>query len=337
MTRGSWCSDCAGVKRLTIREMRLLAKNRGGQCLSNHYLNNETKLTWRCAAGHEWKAAPAAVKSGHWCPHCAHAVRLTLQELRSVAVERGGHCLSNEYVNGEKHLRWKCAVGHEWDATPASIRRGSWCPYCVHNHKLKLEEIQQIARERGGKCISTRYRNNRTTLVWECRRGHRWRALPTNVKGGSRKRGTWSLKCYNLRRIFRSRDDIERMRRLASKHGGRCLSDEYVNSKTRLVWGCTKGHCWHAVPVAVASGSWCPVCAHNQRLTLREFRQIASRRDGRCLSREYKNKETKLKWRCAAGHEWFAKPGGIKRGSWCNLCAINQRRSAWKNRRAPGH
>jgi hypothetical protein len=96
VTRGSWCPECAGVKRLTIKEMRVLAKHRGGQCLSKRYVNNETKLTWRCASGHEWRAPPAAVKSGHWCPYCAHAVRLTLQELRAVAARRGGQCLSLE-------------------------------------------------------------------------------------------------------------------------------------------------------------------------------------------------------------------------------------------------
>jgi hypothetical protein len=86
----------------------------------------------------------------------------------------------------------------EWDAIPASIRKGSWCPYCVHNHKLKLEEMQQIARQRGGKCISKKYINNRTALVWECRRRHRWKALLSNVNRGPQKSGTWCLKCYNL-------------------------------------------------------------------------------------------------------------------------------------------
>ena len=35
------------------------------------------------------------------------------------------------------------------------------------------------------------------------------------------------------------------------------------------------------------------------------------------LSDEYTNRETKLRWQCTAGHEWFAKPGEVKRGSWC--------------------
>jgi hypothetical protein len=328
--RGSWCPDCAGVKRLTLREMRVLAKHRAGECLSKQYVNDDTKLVWRCGNGHSWRAEPVRVRRGQWCPYCAHAVRLTLQGLQAEANRRGGQCLSTTYVNVKTHLRWKCTVGHEWDATAASIRRGTWCPHCVQNRKLKLQEMQELAQERGGKCLSRTYSNNHTALIWKCARAHRWKALPTNVKGGSRKRGTWCLKCYDLRRIFHTPADIKKMTDLATALGGRCLSRDYVNSKTHIEWECKEGHRWRAVPHAVARGSWCPVCARNQRLKLEQFQTLARLRGGKCLSDEYKNKETRVKWRCAAGHEWFARPGDIKRGSWCRNCAIEQQRSRWK-------
>ena len=120
------------------------------------------------------------------------------------------------------------------------------------------------------------------------------------------------------------------MRDLARARGGRCLSQEYVNSNTRIEWECEQGHRWRAVPRTVSAGSWCPICARNQRLTLQEFQTLASRRGGKCLSNEYKNKETKLQWQCSLGHKWLAKPSDVKRGSWCRNCAIEQRRSRWR-------
>lgn len=238
--------------------------------------------------------------------------------------------MSSSYVNVETRLRWRCAVGHEWNARPASIRKGTWCPYCAQVQKLKLEEMQQIARGRGGKCISKSYINCYTNLVWECVRGHRWKALPTNVKGRPHGHGTWCLKCDELRRVFRPPGDIEKMQNLARTRGGRCLSTKYVNSKTHIDWECKQGHRWKAQPRIVSSGSWCPICARNQRLTLEEFQTLAHRRGGKCLSNEYKNRETKLRWQCSASHEWLAKPGEVKKGSWCNKCAIDRRRSRWK-------
>jgi hypothetical protein len=146
---------------------------------------------FQCSRNEEWSTDQRGArkqktrKQGQWCPYGARVARLTLQELRAIAAQRGGQCLSLRYVNTSRHLRWKCAGGHQWDAISASVKKGSWCPHCVHNHKLRLQEMQQIARDRGGSCISKRYTNNETALLWECRRGHRWKATPSNVKRGT--------------------------------------------------------------------------------------------------------------------------------------------------------
>jgi hypothetical protein len=55
---------------------------------------------------------------------------------------------------------------------------------------------------------------------------------------------------------------------------------------------------------------------------LAEMQEIANVRGGRCLSREYVNTMSKLRWQCAEGHEWTALPNNIKsHGSWCPVCA----------------
>jgi hypothetical protein len=328
--KGSWCPICANTQPLMLTEMRALAARRGGECVSDQYVSNETKLRWRCAAGHQWEAAPGLVKAGRWCPHCARVARLSLNAMTAIATSRGGRRLSTEYINVETPLLWKCGAGHRWIATPASVRARSWCPYCVRNQKLELKEMHALARKRGGRCLSNRYINNRSPLLWECGRSHRWKAAPCNVRGGARKRGTWCQKCYDLRRRFRPRDTIERMKIIARARGGHCLSAKYLNSKSKLLWQCEKGHQWRAVPVAVTSGTWCPVCAQNRRLTLQELRSLAAGRGGRCLSRRYTNKATTLEWQCAEGHRWRAQPGRVKRGSWCPKCANLKRRSPWK-------
>ena len=55
--------------------MRELAKKKGGKCLSTHYIDSKTHLEWECEHGHRWKAAPRHIKSGSWCPECAHINR----------------------------------------------------------------------------------------------------------------------------------------------------------------------------------------------------------------------------------------------------------------------
>jgi hypothetical protein len=66
------------------------------------------------------------------------------------------------------------------------------------------------------------------------------------------------------------------------------------------------------------------------KLTLEEFRSLAARQGGGCLSDRYTNKEAPLRWQCALGHRWYAQPGRVKRGTWCAKCANPRRRSCWK-------
>ena len=55
----------------------------------------------------------------------------SLQEMQALAKSRGGECLSKEYKNIKTQLKWKCAFGHTWEATPRLHLTGHWCPQCV--------------------------------------------------------------------------------------------------------------------------------------------------------------------------------------------------------------
>jgi hypothetical protein len=332
--KGTWCPDCAGVRPGTLEQMKAIAKSRSGTCLSVHYRNTATKLEWRCSAGHEWSATPLQVKKGHWCPSCARVAPLTLPILQRIAAQKGGRCLSLAYVNSSHPVRWKCAAGHEWLARASSIRAGSWCPACAHNQRLRLEEMREIARERGGICLSTTYKNGSTPLLWVCKFGHHWKAAAANVKSGSRRKGSWCRECYNWRRRFHGKRSIEAMRELAISRGGVCLSAEYFGSKVKMTWECQFGHRWQASPSYVIQGTWCPICARNQRLSLLLFQDLAANKGGTCLCEAYVNERTVLRWRCVEGHEWETAPAKIKRGSWCPTCAHIARRSKWTRQRA---
>jgi hypothetical protein len=57
--------------REALREVQLIARNRGGKCLSDNYVSARTKLPWECAQEHRWEATPDNIKRGRWCPKCA--------------------------------------------------------------------------------------------------------------------------------------------------------------------------------------------------------------------------------------------------------------------------
>ncbi|MBF6986497.1 hypothetical protein [Cupriavidus sp. IK-TO18] len=115
---------------------------------------------------------------------------LGIEECRRSARERGGECLSTTYEGSKKPLLWRCAAGHEWEAIPNSVRNGHWCERCANEEKSRantnrsIEEMDELARARGGRCLSTVYRNVNSILEWECGLKHVWPTAAANVIAG---------------------------------------------------------------------------------------------------------------------------------------------------------
>ena len=177
--------------------------------------------------------------------------------LTDIANSRVGQCLSKTYKGNHTRLQWKCNVcGISWLATPASIKSGSWCPKCsskkgTEKRKHPIEMMKHIAEKRGGKCLSAEYINANSKLKWKCGNGHELFATPHSVKNDK----TWCPDCGGTKKL-----NIEEMHKLASSNRGKCLSNTYINNKTKLLWQCAEGHQWEAIPANIKRGRWCPYC-----------------------------------------------------------------------------
>jgi len=467
---GNWCPICskkkAAAKRMgSILEVRTVAKERDGKCLSDKYLGNNVKLKWECKHGHIWEATPGNIKSGKWCPVCAGNQKNTIDKIDRLARLKGGRCLSTIYVNRRHKLQWQCKERHTWETPAGSIISGRWCPECAIKKRSdalrgSIKEMQAIAEERGGKCLSGKYINSNSRLLWECAHGHSWKATPGSVKSGTwcpecsaglgericrefmeqlfddkfpKVRPKWLKSpegtqleldgyCSKLKLAFEHQgaqhfeiidrfhtketafdrgqylDDCKRrlcekkgsrlleilevprytpigelkeyikqeclslgvmipdnfetkavelknaycksgqnkyteLQKIAMQRGGKLLSEAYFNERVKLRWECELGHIWEAAPYVIRRGSWCKKCASaivadRQRGSIEEYKAIAKARGGKCLSTEYVNVMTKLKWECSKGHVWKAVPNNIRNGQWCPICGVERRADA---------
>jgi len=129
--------------------------------------------------------------------------RLSLERMQEAARTLGGECLSTEYRNLFTPMRWRCALGHEWQAQGQNVRRGRWCLRCSGKMRGTIEEMRAIAESRGGRCLATTCKNMSTKLRWQCQHGHRWNARPHLVK-----LGRWCPKCANRRRSEKMRGNM---------------------------------------------------------------------------------------------------------------------------------
>jgi hypothetical protein len=61
------------LHRITIENMQKIAKSRGGKCLSDNFVNVDTRLKWQCEKGHIWESVPSSIKRGSWCSRCSRS------------------------------------------------------------------------------------------------------------------------------------------------------------------------------------------------------------------------------------------------------------------------
>jgi len=274
------------------------------------------------------KNAGLALRQGIWCSDCyVDSLRDSIEDMHKLAAQHGGKCLSQTYTNSRTKLQWQCKEGHTWEKSPDAVKKGSWCAQCRTNERqaYHLKEMQDIAAQKGGKCLSEKYTHNQAKLTFQCNEGHVWQTTPAIIKSA----GAWCPVCFRHRRKL----SLTHLHELAAAKGGLCLAKKYTTMEDKVQWQCAKGHIWRADGVKIQLGTWCPQCAKDDtRLTIEEMQEIAHSRGGKCLSTHYKNSATKLLWECELGHTWSAVPSSIKMGTWCPSCAILNRSKREKTR-----
>ncbi len=326
LVQGRWCRTCGIAHRSSrnrptmVARLRQIVSRRSGTLLSPNYVNNLTKLRYRCAEGHEWEAVPASLFIGRWCPECASRKRgdgrrlAVLRRLRERVSGAGYELLPPGFVDAHTHILLRCPRGHLWQTLYASFEEGSRCPRC--RQERLLDELRAFAERWSGECLEQSVRSNKQPIAWRCAQGHRFIAPGERIR-----RGSWCPRCRSV-----DKGELQRMGRLARQRGGECLSPSYTDASHKLRWRCREGHEWRADPGSIVQGSWCPICRHRgghslKRLSIEIMREMAKQRGGACLSPEYHGSMVGLRWRCARGHSWRSVPSGIRRGNWCPVCA----------------
>ena len=311
-------------KEKLLEELHEIARERGGCCLSNEYVNSSHKLLFKCKHGHQFESCRDYLKAGNWCPFCAGR-RRSIHDLQDLASKFSGECLSENFLGmNTKHL-WRCAEGHQWEAIPQNIQTlGRWCPMCgraksdKNRRKYTLKDMQDLASSFEGMCLSSQFESVIKKLTWQCSAGHIWEADPHHVKNGTR----CPVCARKIRAEKRKTHTIEEMQTFAVSKGGQCLSIKFVHVKDSLLWECAEGHQWMANADNIINGEkWCPTCSGNQLKTLEDMQRIALGRGGRCLSTLYEGVNKKLLWECQEGHHWETIPSVILRGGWCTTCS----------------
>jgi len=263
------------LKKYSLNDLCTHAEAKGGKCLSKEYEQSGTKYFWICSKGHAWEAIWNNVRRGSWCKKCSVETlnkktgsenEDVLLKMRKCAISRRGELLSGIYKNALTKYRWRCELGHEWEATWANVfHLESWCKICAYKNpnkkrcgkqgnigkRVKFESIVELVQKKGGRVISPMedYKNNKTKIKYECEKGHIFEAHFNFVQQGG-----WCRTC-RVKVVT-----IEDLRQLAQKFGGELISEKYKGVMQKHDWKCSSDHVFQKTPNAVKRGEWCTFC-----------------------------------------------------------------------------
>ena len=176
--------------------------------------------------------------------------KLTIEYIRSEFEKEGYTLLSEEYVNVETKLNYRCAKGHEHSATWHSWQHGYRCPYCAGKKKLTYKFINEEFNKEGYTLTSKDYTNNKTKLDYTCSKGHEH-----SIRWCSWNNGNRCPTCAGL-----SKPTIEYIKESLEKEDYTLVSKEYTNNNIKLDYVCSNKHQHSMKWNKWQQGRRCPIC-----------------------------------------------------------------------------
>lgn len=234
--------------------------------------------------------------------------------IKKVITLLGGILLSDQFINIDSPIRYVFYGVIIEESTKEFFDK------LDGNHsgkKLSIEDMHIMAAKRGGKFLSPEYKHIRDKYLWGCGDcEEHFESTAYNIKNNP----NW-CPCTKSNTKW----TIEKLKVEAEKRGITLLETVYKTLHTKMWWLCHKcNKKWHSEANSVIKcNTGCPHCSQNIKLTIEEMQQIAISRNGLCLSKEYIDSHTKLKWFCnVCRKSWWALPTNVKtRGDWCPHCS----------------
>jgi hypothetical protein len=126
-----------------LEKAKVYAESKGGECLSEYYINYNTPLKWKCRNDEHpfWETGIWIIDRNAWCPRCVgkFSKEEFLEKAKLYAKSKKGHCLSAEYINSNTPLEWKCHDDMHpiFFRTTEIISKNRWCPECKDKDYFK--------------------------------------------------------------------------------------------------------------------------------------------------------------------------------------------------------
>ena len=218
------------MKRIEYNEVKKYIEQVGYKLLSTEYKNHGSMLIIQCPEGHIYNTKYNNFYTGKRCSVCAGNKKKTLEQVKEYIESFGYKLLSTEYVNSKIKLETQCLENHYYNISYGHFKRGDRCPKCYDkmrgsNQKLKYSDINDYAENVGYKCLSTKCKNVKENLRFECTKGHKFLMTFDNFKNQKQR----CPLCKNIDGGSKSEKEI--FKYIKQKYSGKIVENDRTQIK----------------------------------------------------------------------------------------------------------
>ena len=287
-----------------LKDLQKFAEAKGGKCLSKEYYTFHEKHEWQCCNGHRWFASWCKIQHGKWCPYCCKQRYTNEEKCRYILKYFTGKefKINRLILNNGQELDGYCNelnLAFEYNGSQHYKKHKFF-----HTNGQSLEQTQKRDQEKINKCKEL---NIKLIIIphWICEKQEEILFIKNELEKNNINIIAKS-EDFSYENFWKSTSKIEEIKEFARKKGGKLLSNVYLGVGIKMKWQCAKGHIFYSSwSNSRWSNRWCKKCANygpqtgpTRRKTIEECQEIASKKNLIVLSKEYKNRRTKMEFEC---------------------------------------
>jgi len=188
--------------------------------------------------------------------------------------------------------------------------------------RLTYNFVKSEFEKEGYTILTKKYINNKQKLDFICPKGHRCNITRMSWSSGGRCR-----MCYHNKK---DRYDLVKLE--FEKEGYTLLSEDYINSNSKLKFKCLNNHNHTIKWKHWNAGHRCRKC---YKLSYEYVKSKFEEEDYILISKKYINSLSKLDYVCPIGHIWNISYSSFKSGQRCKICDRIRRQGSgsptWKD------
>lgn len=220
--------DSAFIRDDRLLELRNAVKSRQITLLSEKWIGVHESYEFSCdVCGHSWRreAASYIYDRSPGCEKCGYFKgaakrKRGMKALEAIAAKHGGEILSTEYTEIRDSYLWRCEYGHEFNQVAHNMaQRGTFCTQCG---KTSLQDLSDHAAKFGGKLLSAEFKRRGDQYRWLCTKHGEFQRTFTSM---TYKKDSFCVECG------KQQSGLEKLKKIASAHGGVSLSTEWAGKK----------------------------------------------------------------------------------------------------------